>query len=715
MKIRKLQAYLSSTYTDLIPHRHEVLRILEQSGYNTESMERYPAFEERPAEKCISDVSNSDIYILIVGFRYGYIPEENNSENISITHMEYREAVRRKKPCFIFIHEDHTIQASTVATNSEEGTHLKLKAFIAELQKRHGISTYKEPADLATSTLKALHAHHISKSAKRAQATKRVISILVGIAFILTILPPSEPAYSATDWIATLSRAQESRIRNLSEKDSQKTREEIAHLESIALNPAAWERFETALQYAYTALASPERKISSKTYINKALKEDNINQLISDLKNSSSNSTHESAKTLFALGSFYEVNGDSTNAFSSYERAIQLDPENKTYLAAGMNTALNMGMSEDSVAMIESLIATARRAGKFELEAELIGYKALALWYLSKSTSAKETFEDAINRTKDPITRARILDDSTPIYNETGDYEGAERVLIRAGVTFHCNLAPLNHQTLNTELNLAAVYIRQGKWDLAEKYLHYIEKSINSPEYLKAPYPTLEIQKEVAYGVFFLHKNKYIEAINHLEFARRLFREVKLDQSFFYARATTYLGRALYGSNRHSEAIRALENGSALNVRLFGENHIETAISRTYLAEALASINSIDQAELQLRQAEIFKRSTKSTNPRLESRLNIARMKINAQISGPHFQPSKNDLDLCRQSSTSEGKLNSRLETECLRTIIEISKNSPPSTIKTNIANRLRELESSPPPTFGQAAIWEMTCPTNTP
>ena len=41
---------------------------------------------------CLGDVASCDLYVLIVGHRYGFQPAEGNPEGLSITHLEGRQA-----------------------------------------------------------------------------------------------------------------------------------------------------------------------------------------------------------------------------------------------------------------------------------------------------------------------------------------------------------------------------------------------------------------------------------------------------------------------------------------------------------------------------------------------------------------------------------------------------------------------------------------------
>ena len=41
-------------------------------------------------DSCLADVDGCDLYVLIVGHRYGFQPAQGNPEGLSITHLEFR-------------------------------------------------------------------------------------------------------------------------------------------------------------------------------------------------------------------------------------------------------------------------------------------------------------------------------------------------------------------------------------------------------------------------------------------------------------------------------------------------------------------------------------------------------------------------------------------------------------------------------------------------
>jgi hypothetical protein len=97
------KVYVSSTYLDMQECRRQVVLLLRRMGHEDVAMEYYVAEDQRPVDKCLADVAACDLYVGIFAWRYGWVPKENNPEELSITEMEYRQAVRTGKTCLIFL------------------------------------------------------------------------------------------------------------------------------------------------------------------------------------------------------------------------------------------------------------------------------------------------------------------------------------------------------------------------------------------------------------------------------------------------------------------------------------------------------------------------------------------------------------------------------------------------------------------------------------
>lgn len=152
----KKRVYVSSTYKDLIDHRRAVKAALERAGYDVECMEKYPAFDERPKDKCLADVADCDFYLLILAWRYGYRPPEDNPSQLSITHLEYEHSVQcQKKPLVFLLDPDFPWARSFTDPDSYQPDSAIAK-FRDQVSQNHGLSFFTDANSLSTAILQAL-------------------------------------------------------------------------------------------------------------------------------------------------------------------------------------------------------------------------------------------------------------------------------------------------------------------------------------------------------------------------------------------------------------------------------------------------------------------------------------------------------------------------------------------------------------------------------
>lgn len=103
MAARKI--YISSTYRDLIEDRALLRLKLDQAQYITVCMETYPpALSQVIKSKCEKDVEECDLYIGIIGDKYGSLAKDETGQELahSYTEYEYDAAVRSNKKRLIF-------------------------------------------------------------------------------------------------------------------------------------------------------------------------------------------------------------------------------------------------------------------------------------------------------------------------------------------------------------------------------------------------------------------------------------------------------------------------------------------------------------------------------------------------------------------------------------------------------------------------------------
>ena len=167
---RKRVIYVSSTFVDLEKHRAALKSALEKAQYDVECMEKYPAFDDRPLDKCLADVARADVYVLILAHRYGFRPKEGNPERKSITQLEYEEALRHdgKSRLVFTVHPSHRWNQKW----RDEGKDARdLEAFRAAVEERHGVNRFTGRDQLASLVLQALHALESDTSRTQRDAT----------------------------------------------------------------------------------------------------------------------------------------------------------------------------------------------------------------------------------------------------------------------------------------------------------------------------------------------------------------------------------------------------------------------------------------------------------------------------------------------------------------------------------------------------------------
>lgn len=152
--------YLSSTYEDLKDYRKAVYEILRKAGHHVIGMEDYVATDQRPVDKCLSDVEHAEIYIGLFAFRYGCIPAPNHQQdqNFSSTELEYRHAGVLGKPRLTFVAKDDAIislkYVDAVTGEGDRGE--RIKSLREQLLTQRLNSLFSSPHELSALVLAAV-------------------------------------------------------------------------------------------------------------------------------------------------------------------------------------------------------------------------------------------------------------------------------------------------------------------------------------------------------------------------------------------------------------------------------------------------------------------------------------------------------------------------------------------------------------------------------
>lgn len=112
---KKLQIFISSTYTDLLEERQAAVETILKSGNIPAGMELFTAGDESQLETITRWIDESDIYMLILGGRYGSIEPISGK---SYTETEYDYAKSLGKPFFSIVLSDEYLKRKETENSS---------------------------------------------------------------------------------------------------------------------------------------------------------------------------------------------------------------------------------------------------------------------------------------------------------------------------------------------------------------------------------------------------------------------------------------------------------------------------------------------------------------------------------------------------------------------------------------------------------------------
>jgi hypothetical protein len=94
---KKLQLFISSTYTDMLSERQAAVEATLQAGHIPAGMELFAAADDSQWETIRKWIDNSDVFMLILGGRYGSVEPKSGK---SYVELEYDYASSIGKPLF---------------------------------------------------------------------------------------------------------------------------------------------------------------------------------------------------------------------------------------------------------------------------------------------------------------------------------------------------------------------------------------------------------------------------------------------------------------------------------------------------------------------------------------------------------------------------------------------------------------------------------------
>lgn len=141
----RYQVFVSSTYTDLVEERTEVMKALLELDCIPSGMELFPATNDESWSLIQKEISNADYYLLVIGGRYGSVTEEG----ISFTEKEYGFAIDQGVPVLAFVHANpDDIPAGK--TEIDPVAREKLDDFREIIKSKHNIKEWSNAIELGS-------------------------------------------------------------------------------------------------------------------------------------------------------------------------------------------------------------------------------------------------------------------------------------------------------------------------------------------------------------------------------------------------------------------------------------------------------------------------------------------------------------------------------------------------------------------------------------
>jgi formylglycine-generating enzyme required for sulfatase activity len=149
-----VRVYLSSTLIDLLPERQAVKDVL---GGECIVVESYTADDRNVRTSCEADVAGCDLYIGIVGMRYGEIAP---GQTCSITELEYRQAREHNIPTLFFLKDEDSVLSKfdDGVKGKNPNPRERIESFRAAITKGEAASRaaiFSTPEELKVKILKA--------------------------------------------------------------------------------------------------------------------------------------------------------------------------------------------------------------------------------------------------------------------------------------------------------------------------------------------------------------------------------------------------------------------------------------------------------------------------------------------------------------------------------------------------------------------------------
>jgi|JFJP01.2.fsa_nt_gi hypothetical protein len=144
-----MKAFISSTYTDLKDYREQAILALNKFGIAPVMLEFGINLGDDFKEAITNEIRSADIFILILGYRYGQI---SKGENVSWVEKEFALALELQKPTLVFMLKD-----ANVSLVDPEESLIKNLQLREKIQSKFLVKYFSSPSDFYYSLSAALN------------------------------------------------------------------------------------------------------------------------------------------------------------------------------------------------------------------------------------------------------------------------------------------------------------------------------------------------------------------------------------------------------------------------------------------------------------------------------------------------------------------------------------------------------------------------------
>lgn len=152
---KKLQVFVSSTYTDLRAERQAAVEAILTAGHIPAGMELFAAGDQSQIDTIRRWIDESDVFLLILGGRYGSV---DPGAGKSYIHLEYEHAIGTGKPVFAVVIEQSHIE-DRVKTHGSAVIETEYTSALREFRQTvmsRMVRPWRDPRDIKIAILEAL-------------------------------------------------------------------------------------------------------------------------------------------------------------------------------------------------------------------------------------------------------------------------------------------------------------------------------------------------------------------------------------------------------------------------------------------------------------------------------------------------------------------------------------------------------------------------------